>query len=142
MVSSWPRPGWRKPASGRRLADLVSVGVLTRTFPRALVDEVVADCQRTEQRNRSLPAGTMAYFSIDMALHSEGSYEDVLALMTDGLAWSSGEEPPLLPSKSAIFQARARLGPAPLEALFSRVAAPLANEPRSRDSTIMRVSLR
>ncbi len=121
-----PRGGWRKPASDRRLSDLVSVGVLTRTFPPALVDEVVADCGRTEQRNRSLPARAMAYFSIGMALHSEGSYEDVLGLLTDGLAWTSGEEPIALPSKSAIFQARARLGSEPLQQLFSRVAAPLA----------------
>ena len=121
-----PRGGWRKPASDRRLSDLVSVGVLTRTFPPALVDDVVADCGRTEQRNRSLPARAMAYFSIGMALHSEGSYEDVLALLTDGLAWTSGEEPMILPSKSAVFQARARLGSEPLQELFSRVAAPLA----------------
>jgi len=107
---------------------LVSVGVLTRTFPPALVDEVVASCQRTERRNRSLPARAMAYFSIGMALHAEGSYEDVLALLTDGLAWSSGEGPPTLPSKSAIFQARARLGAAPLKALFAKVAAPLGTE--------------
>jgi hypothetical protein len=102
--------------------------VLTRTFPPSLVDEVVAGCGRTEQRNRSLPARAMAYFSIGMALHSEGSYEDVLSLLTDGLAWTSGEEPIRLPSKSAIFQARSRLGPEPLEVLFSKVAAPLASE--------------
>jgi len=102
------------------------VGVLTRTFPPTLVDEVIAGCGRTEQRNRSLPARAMAYFSIGMALHSEGSYEDVLSLLTDGLAWTSDEEPIALPSKSAIFQARARLGPEPLRVLFSRVAAPLA----------------
>lgn len=70
----------------------------------------------------------MAYFSIGMALHAEGSYEDVLALLTDGLAWGSGEEPPSLPSKSAIFQARARLGAEPLAALFAKVAKPLGNE--------------
>ena len=102
------------------------MGVLTRTFPPTLVDEVIAGCGRTEQRNRSLPARAMAYFSIGMALHSEGSYEDVLSLLTDGLAWTSDEEPIALPSKSAIFQARARLGPEPLRVLFSRVAAPLA----------------
>ena len=102
--------------------------MLTRTFPPSLVDEVVAGCGRTEQRNRSLPARAMAYFSIGMALHSEGSYEDVLSLLTDGLAWTSGEEPITLPSKSAIFQARSRLGPEPLEVLFSKVAAPLASE--------------
>jgi hypothetical protein len=115
-----------KPESDRRLSDLVSVGVLTRAFPPELVDEVIAGVGRTQQRHRSLPARVMAYFAIGMALHSEGSYEDVLALLTDGLAWVSGEEPVKLPSKSAIFQARARLGSEPIEALFSRVAAPLA----------------
>ena len=121
-----PRAGWRKPESERRLSDLVSVGVLTRTFPPALVDEVIAEVGRTQQRHRSLPARVMAYFAIGMALHSEGSYEDVLSLLTDGLAWAADEEPVRLPSKSAIFQARARLGAEPLRGLFNRVAAPLS----------------
>lgn len=121
-----PRAGWVKPVSERRLSDLVSVGVLTRTFPPALVDEVVAACGRTEQRHRALPARVMAYFSIGMALHSEGSYEDVLSLLTDGLAWAADAEPVKLPSKSGIFQARVRLGFEPLAALFARVARPLA----------------
>ena len=57
----------------------------------------------------------MAYFAIGMALYSEGSYEDVLAQLTDGLSWASGwQEEYVLPSKSAIFQARARLGAEPL----------------------------
>jgi hypothetical protein len=115
-----------KPVSDRRLSDLVSVGVLTRTFPPGLVDEVIAAAGRTEQRNRSLPARVMAYFAIGMGLHSEGSYEDVLGLLTDGLAWAAESEPMVLPSKSAIFQARVRLGSAPVEALFRRVARPLA----------------
>ncbi len=121
-----PRAGWLKPVSDRRLSDLVSVGVLTRTFPPALVDEVIAEVGRTELRNRSLPARVMAYFSIGMALHSEGSYEDVLSLLTDGLAWAADAEPVKLPSKSGIFQARVRLGFEPVEALFRRVARPLA----------------
>jgi hypothetical protein len=112
--------------SERRLSDLVSVGVLTRTFPPEVVDEVIAEVGRTEQRHRALPARVMAYFSIGMALHSEGSYEDVLSLLTDGLAWASDTDPVKLPSKSAIFQARARLGAEPLQALFDRVAQPLA----------------
>ena len=121
-----PRAGWTKPVSERRLSDLVSVGVLCRTFPPEVVDEVIAECDRTEQRHRSLPARVMAYFAIGMALHSEGSYEDVLGLLCDGLWWSSGEEPPKLPTKSAIFQARVRLGFEPVRALFERVAVPLA----------------
>ncbi|HEY6424715.1 MAG TPA: IS4 family transposase [Pseudonocardiaceae bacterium] len=124
-----PRAGWRKPESDRRLSDLVSVGVLTRVFPPGLVDEVIAQVGRTEQRHRSLPARVMAYFSIGMALYSEGSYEDVLAQLTDGLSWASGwQEEYRPPSKSAIFQARARLGAEPLAVLFQRVATPIGTE--------------
>ncbi len=109
------------------MSDLVSVGVLTRVFPPALVDEVIGAAGRTEVRHRSLPARVMAYFAIAMGLYSEGSYEDVLAQLTDGLAWASGwREQYRLPGKSAIFQARERLGSAPLAGLYSQVARPLA----------------
>jgi hypothetical protein len=100
---------------------------LTRVFPPDLVDEVIADAGRTEKRHRTLPARVMAYFAIGMALYSEGSYEDVLSQLTDGLSWASGWEQSFTPpSKSAIFQARARLGHEPLAALFAKVAKPLA----------------
>lgn len=69
----------------------------------------------------------MVYFAIGMGLYSEGSYEDVLAQLTDGLSWASGwAREYRLPSKSAIFQARRRLGSRPVADLFARVAAPLA----------------
>ena len=122
-----PRSGWLKPESDRRLSDLVSVGLLTRVFPPGLVDEVIADVGRTEQRRRSLPARVVAYFVVGMALFSDGSYEDVFAQLTDGLSWSSRwRESWVPPSKSAIFQARVRLGFEAVEALFRRVARPLA----------------
>jgi len=125
-----PRAGWVKPESDRRLSDLVSVGVLTRVFPPGLVDEVIAEAGRTQIRSRILPARVMAYFAIGMALYADGSYEDVLSQLTDGLAWASGwEEEYVLPSKSAIFQARARLGAEPLQALFERVACPVGTAP-------------
>ncbi len=122
-----PRSGWKKPESDRRLADLVSVGVLMKVFPAEVVDAVVAECGRTEQRRRSLPARSMAYFAMGMALHAEGSYEDVLALISDGLAWAEREEGSARPpTKAAIFHARSRLGPEPMALLFDRVAQPLA----------------
>lgn len=78
-----------------------------------------------EQRNRSLPARVMAYFAIGMGLYPDGSYEQVMSQITDGLSWASGwQDSYMMPSKSAIFQARARLGPEPLEALFSQGAKP------------------
>jgi hypothetical protein len=122
-----PRPGWRKSESDRRLPDLVSVGLLMKVFPADVVDAVIAECGRTEQRRRSLPARSMAYFAMGMALHSEGSYEDVLALISDGLAWAHrDEQSPKLANKAAISHARDRLGPEPMALLFKRVAKPLA----------------
>ncbi len=122
-----PRSGWKKPESDRRLSDVVSVGLLERVFPPGVVDEVIAECGRTEQRRRALPARSMAYFAMGMALHAEGSYEDVLALISDGLSWADREDATArLASKPAIFHARERLGPEPMAKLFERVAKPLA----------------
>ena len=122
-----PRAGWRKPESDRRLSDLVSVGLLAKVFPPEVIDAAVADCGRVEQRSRVLPARSVAYFAMGMALHADGSYEDVLACMTDGLAWASrGDIPARLATKAAISHARDRLGSEPLALLFDRVAQPLA----------------
>lgn len=124
-----PRSGWRKPESDRRLPDLVSVGLLMKVFPAEVVDAVIAECGRTELRRRSLPARSMAYFAMGMALHSEGSYEDVLALISDGIAWAHRQEHSgRLANKAAISHARDRLGPEPMAKLFERVARPLATE--------------
>src|SRR5699024_7099640 len=122
-----PRSGWRKPVTDRRLSDLVSVGLLTRVFPPELVDEVIADIGRKQQRSRVLPARVVACFTIARALSADGCYEDVFADLVDGLSWTSGREDEYpTPSASAIFQARARLGAGPVEAPFRRGAKPLA----------------
>jgi hypothetical protein len=111
------------------LPDLVSVGLLMKVFPAQVVDAVIAECGRTEQRRRSLPARSMTYFAMGMALHSEGSYEDVLALISDGIAWAHREEGSgRLANKAAISHARDRLGSEPMALLFERVAQPLAVE--------------
>lgn len=74
-----------------------------------------------------MTARVTTYFTIGMALNADGSYEDVFAQLTDGLSWSSGwSQSWSAPTKSAIFQARSRLGYEPLQALFERVARPVA----------------
>ena len=88
---------------------------------------MIAECGRTEQRRRSLPARSMAYFAMGMAMHSDGSYEDVLALISDGLAWAERDDDrSRLANKAAISHARDRLGAEPMTLLFARVARPLA----------------
>jgi Insertion element 4 transposase N-terminal/Transposase DDE domain len=122
-----PRAGWVKPQSDQRLSDHISIGVLTRVFPPELVDRVVAEAGRSEQRHRLLPARVVVYYVLGLALYSSSSYEEVVRMLVDGLSWSSEwQQPWSVPTKGAISQARTRLGSEPLRALFEQVAEPLA----------------
>ena len=122
-----PRAGQVQVEPGRRLSDRVALGVLTATFPRRLVDEVIEVTGRREQRNRLLPAHLTLYYVLAMTLFSSSGYEEVMRSLTEGLAWASdGREEYELPSQVAISKARTRLGPEPLAELFTRACVPLA----------------
>ena len=122
-----PRAGQVRVEPGRRLSDRVALGVLTATFPRQLVDEVIEATGRREQRTRLLPAHLTVYYVLAMTLFSSLGYEEVMRSLTEGLTWTSdGEDEYELPSQVAITKARARLGPEPLELLFARACVPLA----------------
>jgi len=122
-----PRAGWVKPRTDQRLSDHISVGVLTRVFPAELVDRVVAEAERTEVRHRLLPARVVVYYVLGLALFSQASYEEVMRELVAGLSWASGWARSWnVPTKAALFKARARLGPEPLRALFAAAAVPLA----------------
>ena len=122
-----PRAGWVKPQSDQRLSDHISIGVLTRVFPPELVDRVVSEAGRSERRSRLLPARVVVYYVLGLALYSSSSYEEVIRMLVDGLAWQAGwQRPWSVPTKGALSQARSRLGSEPLVALFEQVAVPLA----------------
>jgi hypothetical protein len=122
-----PRAGWVKPQSDERLSDHISIGVLTRVFPPELVDRVLVQAGRVEQRQRLLPARVVVYYVLGLALYSSSSYEEVIRMLVDGLSWASGWRTPWsVPTKGALAQARFRLGSEPLRALFEQVAVPLA----------------
>jgi hypothetical protein len=100
---------------------------LTRVFPPELVDGVVAEAGRREQRQRLLPARVVVYYVLALALFADASYEEVMRQLVEGLAWESGWRRSWeVPSKMAISKARARLGREPLELLFRAVAVPVA----------------
>lgn len=105
----------------------MGVGVLTRSFPPELVDEVVAGQGRTEQRSRLLPARMVVYYVMALALFASDGYEEVMRRLVSGLAWTARWHGSWrVPSSPAISKARSRLGPGVLEALFDRVCAPVA----------------
>jgi hypothetical protein len=105
----------------------VALGVLTRTFPPELVDAVVRETGREQQRSRLLPARLVVYYVLAMTLFSQAGYEEVMRNLIEGLAWESGwRQRWSVPSQPAISQARARLGVEPLKELFARGCVPLA----------------
>lgn len=116
--------GQVKSPAYERLSDRVAVGVLTRTFPPGLVDEVIAETGRGEQRSRLLPARVVVYFVLAMCLFFGQPYEEVARLLGEGLGKGRGAW--RVPTTAAIGRARRRLGVEPLEALFARVCRPVA----------------
>ena len=110
-----------------RISDHVTLGVLTSTVPAGLVDAVLADTGRQSRRQRQLPARLVVYYVIALALYAQASYGEVLRCLLEGVRWLRLAGAAVASAdKSAITKARARLGAAPLEELFARVACPLA----------------
>ncbi|MFD8708821.1 IS4 family transposase [Kitasatospora sp. NPDC059648] len=118
------RVGQVKSPAGERLSDRIAIGVLTRTFPPGLVDEVIAETGRAEQRSRLLPARVVVYFVLAMCLFFGQGYEEVARLLGEGLG--DGRRSWRVPTTAAIGRARRRLGPEPLRVLFARVCRPVA----------------
>jgi Insertion element 4 transposase N-terminal/Transposase DDE domain len=122
-----PRAGQVKPRVEPRLSDRIAIGVLTSIYPPELVDRVVAEAGRTQQRQRLLPARVVVWLVLAMALFSGQAYEEVARLLAGGLGWARRwQQWYRVPSTPAIAKARARLGPEPLRRLFVEVAGPLA----------------
>lgn len=110
-----------------RLTDRISLGVLADVVPRDLIEDVLVETGRREQRTRLLPAHVVVRFCQAMCLFFEDDYEEVIRKLVGSLesmdSWSDAWH---VPSTSAISQARQRLGPEPLRELFQRVAVPVA----------------
>jgi len=108
------------------LTDHLSIGVLTATVPRFIVDEVIAAGERKEKQSRLLPAHVVVYFVMALALFRDG-YDEVIRSLVHGLQfartwWKAWQ----VPTTGALSQARVRLGEQVMRDLFTRVAQPLA----------------
>ena len=119
------RPSASLP-SGVRVSDHVSLGVIARTVPLAEVREVLAQSERLSERERDLPAHVMVYYVIALALYMGSSTREVLRCLLDGLRAIWGQAAVKVAGKSAISQARSRLGEEPLRQLYERLVHPIA----------------
>uniref|UniRef100_A0A8J7D0H0 Transposase domain-containing protein n=1 Tax=Desmonostoc muscorum LEGE 12446 TaxID=1828758 RepID=A0A8J7D0H0_DESMC len=97
-------------------------------IPATAIEEAITNTQTEEERKRSLPAQLVVSLVIAMSLWSKDSMRDVLKNLIDGLSegWVKVGKYWRVPCKSAITQARQRLGAGVMSQLFHQLVQPMA----------------
>lgn len=112
---------------GVRLTDLISLGVVAKSFPVETVKEVLEETGKASRRHREMPAHVVVYYVIAMAFYMQVSYREVLRCLLEGIRWLSGGKLKVkITGKSGISQARRRVGSEPVKRLHDRLVAPIA----------------
>jgi hypothetical protein len=96
------------------------LGELTQIVPFEMVDQALAATGTTQARLRVLPSRVVVYLLLAGCLFAELGYRQVWHKLTAGL----GSLPVAHPGDNALWQARARLGAAPLRWLFDLLRGP------------------
>ncbi|MHB9859929.1 IS4 family transposase [Streptomyces sp. YIM S03343] len=117
----------RCPATDPDLYAPGHLGELTRIIDPVLVDAVIEETAAREQRLRLLPARVVVYFVLALAFFERSSYQAVWGKLTAGLAHTAVARP----CASSLSRARRRVGVAPLRALFTVLAGPVATPVQS-----------
>ncbi len=96
------------------------LGELTQIVPFEMVDQALAATGTAQARLRVLPSRVVVYLLLAGCLFAGLGYRQVWHKLTAGL----GALPVANPSDNALWQARARLGAAPLRWLFDLLRGP------------------
>lgn len=120
--------GQRKVEEGNcKLTEKIGLGAVARVIPAKEVDKALEANGKKEKRSRLLPSRVVVYYIITMTLYSHAGYREVIRIMVEGLkdlfknleGWS-------VPGKTALINARRRVGEEPLKELFSNIVKPIA----------------
>jgi anti-sigma factor RsiW len=103
------------------------LGELTRIVPFEMAGAVLAGCGAVQRRVRKLPARVVVYLLLAAALFEPAGYLAVWGKLTGALDGAGAVKV----TAAAMWQARTRLGPAPLRALFDLLRGSSA-APRTR----------
>ncbi|MET7396686.1 IS4 family transposase [Dactylosporangium sp. NPDC005572] len=101
------------------------MGELTQQVPFEMVDAVLAETRTVQRRVRDLPARVVVYLLLAGCLFAGQGYRQVWQRLVGGLVGLGGLDLPTV-TEAALRQARRRLGPAPLRALFELLRGPAA----------------
>ena len=115
--------------AGSRITDYISLGVIAKFFPADQVREVLKQTKRASVRERDLPAHVVVYYVIALALYMRSSYREVLRCLLEGVQWLLDPSAAVkMAGKSAISQARSRLGAEPVKRLYAASVRPIAEK--------------
>jgi Insertion element 4 transposase N-terminal len=98
------------------------LGELTQVVPFEMVDQALTETATVQARVRDVPARVTVYLLLAAGLFAEVGYRQVWDKLTAGLDGIAVARP----GGSALWQARARLGAAPLRWLFDLLRGPAA----------------
>jgi hypothetical protein len=104
----------------------ISLGSITRFFPRDSIEQVLRETRSESIRRRELPADVMVYAVIAFGLYLSEGCRSVLRRVMRRKRDPWLDELEDVVSESAISQARTRLGIKPVRAIYERFVGPIA----------------
>lgn len=112
---------------GTRVAEHISLAQLLSAIPMESVKDALCKTDANDERERDLPARHMAYFVMALSLYSSCSSKEVFQNLVETLKNMYGPLTELkIPVKSALTNARKRLGSEPMKYLFKSTVKPIA----------------
>jgi hypothetical protein len=121
----WAMP--RKPMSAPHVSEMVkqlSLASIMQVIPLRKVEEALKVTKTASVRNRLLPAPMVVYLVLMLALYSEVSVRENMAILLEHLRGVFGQDRMKRPADSAVSKARQRLAAKPFRWLFEQVARP------------------
>lgn len=120
--------------AGARLSDYLSASLLARVYPATIISEILDEHNCNSKRIRSLPAVAGTYFCMALSLYPEAAYEQVFAVVSQGLSWMQGNDSDVTIAKSSVSEMRSKIGYKPLQSLVAHTCVPLADTKRHPDA--------
>src|SRR5260221_1769707 len=94
-----------------RIADLMSLSVIAKTFPLSKVRAILEATGKTSIRERNLPAHVVVYYVIALSIYMNASCLEVLRGLLDGVRWLLDPATSIrVTGKSCILPTRTRIG--------------------------------
>ena len=108
------------------LENVTTIAYMMKWYPRETVEAAIEACGNETLRSRQLPMDLMFYHLVMWGLNRKDSATEALEKLLAGAKFIYGRPIGPVPARSAIVQARQKLGDAPLRTVFEQRCKPLA----------------